>query len=1167
MRFPGLGIPSGAKITNAYLQFAAAQVQTGPMMLTLRAQNADTAPPLTNTRWSLSSRAATTARATWDVAPWVAVNESGSAERSPDLTAVVQEVVNRTGWTTSSALALLVSGSGSGIRVARSYDGAPLQAPLLHVEYDSGTLVDSAPTVSIDQPVANSTVNRGDTVTFAATAWDNQDGDVGPSVVWTSDIDGQIGTGARIDVSTLSQGTHTIVATATDKAGATASASRTIKVFAPVPVLVGAGDIADCGEQGDEATAKLLDATPGTVFTVGDNVYPDGTADQFKNCYDPTWGRHKLRTRPTAGNHDYHVAGAGAYFDYFGEAAGPSGLGYYSYDVAGWHIIALNSQISSSAGSVQEQWLRADLAAHPAVCTAAIFHYPRFSSGVQHGSNPGMQPFWQALYDYGADVVLNGHEHDYERFAPQTPTGVADSARGIREFVIGTGGAAESGYTFGTPLPNSEVRATDAFGLLKLTLSPTGYDWTFLAAPGTTFTDSGHGDCVGADASVNAAPVVDAGPDQIVTLPGDATLAGTVQDDGLPAGSTVSSTWTKVDGPGTVTFADASKPATQASFSAAGSYRLRLTADDGALSSSDVVTVTVNPAGAANTAPAVDAGPDQTVTMPAAASLAGVATDDGLPSGSSLSVQWSKVSGPGAVTFANPTDASTTATFETAGSYVLRLTATDGDLSSSDTTTVTVAAPSGGGGTPVTVQAVVAAASDDAEERSGSSVDLGSTDLELVTDGSVVQTVGVRFPGLAVPRGAQVTAASIQFQDDEVSTDATSLTIRGQAADDAATFTSSTANVSGRPRTSASTAWVPAAWNTIGERGAAQRTPDLSAVVQEVVNRSGWASGHAMAFVITGSGRRTAESFEGGAPAVLQVTYVAGGSGGGPANTAPTVDAGPDQTVTMPAAASLAGVATDDGLPSGSSLSVQWSKVSGPGAVTFANPTDASTTATFDTAGSYVLRLTATDGDLSSSDTTTVTVAATGGGGGGGGGGGTTVTVEAPVAANSDDAEERSGGVDLGSTDLELVTDGSVVQTVGMRFAALAVPAGALIDKAWIQFSTDEVTTGATSLNIRAQAADDAATFSATTGNVSSRPRTTASTSWVPLAWTTLNERGTAQQTPDLSAVLQEVVSRPGWKSGNATAFVVTGTGTRTAISHEKSAKAAPLLHVEYRMP
>jgi hypothetical protein len=220
------------------------------------------------------------------------------------------------------------------------------------------------------------------------------------------------------------------------------------------PVLVGAGDIANCNKTADEATARLLDNISGTIFTVGDHAYPDGTAAQFSDCYGPNWGRHKNRTRPSPGNHDYHVSGAAGYFNYFGAAAGDPAMGYYSYNLGAWHIIALNSEISHSAGSAQEQWLRADLAANPNICTLAYWHAPRFSSG-QHGNKASSQALWQALYEYGADVVLNGHDHIYERFAPQNPNGQAD-ARGIREFVVGTGGAAL--YSFGSIQPNSQAR-------------------------------------------------------------------------------------------------------------------------------------------------------------------------------------------------------------------------------------------------------------------------------------------------------------------------------------------------------------------------------------------------------------------------------------------------------------------------------------------------------------------------------------------------------------------------------------------------------------------------------------------------------------------------------------------------------------------------------------
>jgi hypothetical protein len=257
--------------------------------------------------------------------------------------------------------------------------------------------------------------------------------------------------------------------------------------------LVGAGDIASCTSSGDEATAKLLDAIPGTVFTAGDNAYPDGTAADFANCYAPTWGRHKARTRPAAGNHEYYTLGAEPYFDYFGSAAGDRDKGYYSYDAGSWHVIVLNSNLAMSAGSPEETWLRADLADHPARCTIAIWHHPRFSSGP-HGSSTTVRPLWQALYDAGADVVVVGHDHTYERFAPQTAAGALDLARGIREFVVGTGGGA-SLYAFNGIAPNSEVRNNTTRGVLKLTLYSDRYDWKFVPVAGGSFTDSGSASC------------------------------------------------------------------------------------------------------------------------------------------------------------------------------------------------------------------------------------------------------------------------------------------------------------------------------------------------------------------------------------------------------------------------------------------------------------------------------------------------------------------------------------------------------------------------------------------------------------------------------------------------------------------------------------------------
>jgi len=299
-------------------------------------------------------------------------------------------------------------------------------------------------------------------------------------------------------VSGVGAGTATIRATSS---GVSGSSTITVTSSPPPsddPVIVGAGDIASCSSSGDEATANLLDNIAGTVITLGDNAYTNGTATEYTNCYGPSWGRHLSRTRPSPGNHEYNTLNATGYFGYFGSAAGDPSKGYYSYDLGAWHIIVLNSNsscttISCAAGSPQDTWLRADLAAHTNVCTLAYWHHPRFNSGASHGNNTAVANFWDALYQYGADVILNGHEHVYERFAPQTPAAVADPTNGIRQFTVGTGGA--SHYTFGTIQPNSEVRDGTAYGVLKLTLHATSYDWQFVPAAGATFTDSGTGSC------------------------------------------------------------------------------------------------------------------------------------------------------------------------------------------------------------------------------------------------------------------------------------------------------------------------------------------------------------------------------------------------------------------------------------------------------------------------------------------------------------------------------------------------------------------------------------------------------------------------------------------------------------------------------------------------
>ena len=260
-----------------------------------------------------------------------------------------------------------------------------------------------------------------------------------------------------------------------------------LQASAATVVMVGAGDIASCAHTNDTATARLLDGISGTVFTTGDNVYTNGTYSEFTNCYHPTWGRHKSRTRPVPGNHEYNTSGASGYFRYFSNVSS-----YYAYNLGDWRIYALNSNIGVSSTSAQVTWLKNDLAANPKRCVLAYWHHPRWSSGSRHGSDSRMQTIWSTLYNAGAELVVNGHEHHYERFKQMNASGSAVS-QGLREIVVGTGGAGL--YGFGSTRSASEVRNSSTHGVLKLTLTSTGYSWRFVPVAGKSFTDSGTTSC------------------------------------------------------------------------------------------------------------------------------------------------------------------------------------------------------------------------------------------------------------------------------------------------------------------------------------------------------------------------------------------------------------------------------------------------------------------------------------------------------------------------------------------------------------------------------------------------------------------------------------------------------------------------------------------------
>jgi hypothetical protein len=268
-----------------------------------------------------------------------------------------------------------------------------------------------------------------------------------------------------------------------------------------IPVqLLAAGDIGDCDEAAAAAATSLLaDPYPqATIAVLGDtDQMTGGTLTEYLNCFDVPWGRHKSHIRPVPGNHDYMGVGPSGYFDYYGSVAGTPQASYYGYNLGAWHIIALNDNCDKvpggcAAGSTQEQWLRQDLTANPSLCTLAYFHQPRYSSGM-HGNTTAASPLWQALLDYGVEIVLSGHDHGYERWVAQGNSGNAVT-NGIVQFVVGTGGTTLRSYS-GTKPTNSVVRDGSTHGILKLSLRQDGYDYQFLPIAGETFTDSGSGAC------------------------------------------------------------------------------------------------------------------------------------------------------------------------------------------------------------------------------------------------------------------------------------------------------------------------------------------------------------------------------------------------------------------------------------------------------------------------------------------------------------------------------------------------------------------------------------------------------------------------------------------------------------------------------------------------
>jgi hypothetical protein len=592
----------------------------------------------------------------------------------------------------------------------------------------------------------------------------------------------------------------------------------------------------------------------------------------------------------------------------------------------------------------------------------------------------------------------------------------------------------------------------------------------------------------------------------------------------------------------------------------------------------------------------VSAGPDQTITLPNSASLDGTVSDDGLPNPPAVvTTTWSKFSGPGTVSFGNPNTVDTTASFSAAGTYVLRLTANDSGLSTSDDVTLTV---NPAGQLSVTKKAAIHDPAD-ASSYSFASITAGNNRLYVVFVGTSIGSgtapaatsisgAGLTFTEIGTPGGLLYSASPgvrrIQAWRALVGSGATTGTIAISldgisTAIDAVLLEFDGVDTSG---TNGSGAIVQSATDLA--TGASALTVTLAAFAD--------ASNRPVAFFIHRAAEATTETpgytelddAQHSSPAAgaecqwhattadttpaaswLSLADVGGfaleigsGASGQPANQPPVVSAGPDQTITLPNSASLDGTVSDDGLPNPpGALTTTWSKFSGPGTVTFGNASLVDTTASFSVAGAYTLRLTANDGAASLFDDVVVTVNTPGGG----------TTFERRVAANSDDAEEKNGTPTIASGDLDLGLDaavGGVPQIVGIRFLNVTIPQGAAITNAWVQFKTNTVDSSASSLVIQGQAADNPTTFTTSANNLSARPQTASSSNWAPPPWTVQGETGPGQRTTNIASVIQEVVSRPGWVSGNALVLIITGTGHREAEAYNGDPAGAALLHVEY---
>ena len=1221
IRFTGVDIPKGAIITSAYIQFQANEVKTGATSLLIQGDNTDDANPFTAASFNVSSLPRTTASTAWTPDPWTAVGDHGLAERTPDLTAIVQEIVNRSGWSALNHMAFIITGTGT--RTADSYEYNPASAPLLHVEY---LLPAGSPVAFNTPPDADTAANQiaelaavGTAIGITASATDP---DAGSTVTYSLNdarfaINSSTGVIMRSATGTLdfeTQSSINLTVTATSSDGSTANQTYTLAVLdSPEPVAFNTppdtdptvNQIAELAASGTAIgiTASATDPDAGSTVTYSIN--------DTRFAIDSSTG---VITRSGTGTLDFETQSS----------------------------INLTVTATSSDGSTANQTYTLAVLDSP---EPVAFNTPpdadtatnQIAQNAAAGAAIGITASARDP-DTGSTVT---YTIDDPRFAINSTTGV------ITRSATGTLNATNE------PSVTLTVTATSSDG----SIDTHAFDVAVTASQ--------------LPVAFNAPPDADPNTNQIAELAAAGTAIGITASATDPdAGSTVTyslnDTRFAIDsstgvitrsGTGTLDFE------TQSSIN----LTVTATSSDGSTANqSFALAVLDSPEPVAFNTPAdTDNAANQIAQSAAAGTAVGItasARDPDAGSTVTYSINDSRFainSSTGVITRSGT--GTLNATTEPTINLTVTATSSDG---STDTHAYSVAV-SGTSSTPVIFETRVATAGDDVEQKNSGAMSTNVTDLELGYDGSTAQTDGLRFAGINIPKGAVITNAYIQFQANEVKTGATSLLIQGDNVDDASAFTNVKFNVSSLPRTTASVAWTPAPWTTVGEHGLAERTPDLTAIVQEIVNRSGWAALNHMAFLITGTGTRTADSYEynpASAP-LLHIEYTLPGPAGGPVafNTPPDADTATNQIAELAAAGTAIGItasATDPDVGSTvayslddarfainsstgvitrsgtgtldfetqSSINLTVTATSSDGStanqtftlavldspepVAFNTPPDADTTANQITqnavAGTAVgITASAKDPDAGSTVTYSINdprfainpstgvitrsgtgtlnatteptinlhVTATSSDGSTAAqdyalGVTTGPVFQARIGSSADDVEQGpTGGMDLISTHLDMVVSGTKVETVGMRFTSVDIPYDAVITNAYIQFQAQNTGTGAMSLLIRGES-DEATPFESEINDVTSRPMTNASVTWTPPDWTVINEAGLAERTPNLSAIVQEIINQPGYLQLNDMAFVVSGSsGTRSAYSFDGSAAGAPLLHIEYYVP